>query len=893
MTKYALVLLILLYLGLLFFIAYYVEKKFKKKAASSPAVYVLGLAAYCSAWTYYGSVGMASTQGFNFLTIYIGPIIAVPLWIFTLRKIISISKNNNISSIADFISLRYGNDRLLGLIITILCTIAIIPYISLQLKAISESFALISNDDTGGSHLFQDSAFYLSLVIGVFTAFFGTRSSDATHNRTGILFTIAFESVIKLFIFLCIGIYVTYGLFDGTADIYQKAVEKIDLTPHLGITNISTGLNWSFMIVLSFMMIFLLPRQFHVTVVEYNKKSHLKHAIWGFPLYLLLFNIFVIFIAWAGMISLPSDANPDYYTILLPLNQGNITMATIVFFGGLSAAVSMIVISSLALSTMISNNFLIPYGIFGRFSDETPEKNNRVIKNIRRITILVLIIIAYILFTSIRNGQSLFSIGLVSFIIIAQLGPSFFLGIYWNRGTLLGAKAGIIGGFIVTTLIYIIPFLYSSVFNDNSIIEQGYFGLSILRPNNILGISEMTPTTSAFFWSIFVNTGLYAILSLVITGNYRERNYGEIYVNSHDYNDLEETAYVWEGEAYISDITNLLVRFLGEEKANIRISRFRRKYNINPNEKLADARFINFSEKQLSGIIGNVSAKTLIANIVRERPLRLTDMLDVLEENKTAIATNKELKKKSKELEKLTDRLTLANKKLKELDRKKDSFLNTVAHELKTPVTSIGISSDVLLDDDEMPAQIRSEFLQNIQKDTDRLSTLISNILNLEKLRTGREKLNRNKELLSSTLVKAIEGISGIAKKNGVTLEIDIHKELIFWHDGTKFYQVFTNILSNSLKYVPEENGIIKVRTSHNDNNIFIEFHDNGKGIPKEDLPYIFDKFYQSENQDLNKPIGSGLGLAIVKTIVEMHGGEIWVSNKNKGGVVFTIKLDK
>lgn len=892
MTKYALTILILLYLGMLFLIAYYVEKKYKKAASSSPLVYVLGLATYCSAWTYYGSIGMATTQGINFLTIYIGPVIAVPLWIVTLRKIISISKSNNISSIADFIALRYGNSRSLGLLITSICTIAIIPYISLQLKAVSESFALVSNDNTSGEHLFQDSAFYLSLVIGMFTAFFGTRSSDATHNRTGMLFTVAVESVIKLVIFLAIGIYVTYFMYDGTTDIYEIAKSSIDLSNHFGINSLASGLNWSFMIVVSFMMIFLLPRQFHLTVVEYAQKSHLKHAIWGFPLYLLLFNIFVIFIAWAGRISLPENANPDYYTILLPLSDGNVTMATLVFFGGLSAAVSMIVISSLALSTMISNNVIIPYGILSRFGKDTSERNNEFIKNIRRGVILLLVLMAYTLFVSIRNDQSLFSLGLISFIIVAQLAPSFFIGMYWNRGTSLGAKVGIVGGYLVTVFTYIVPFIYSSVFNNNSIMEQGYFGWDILRPDNMLAVSDITATTTTFFWSIFVNTGLYLTLSVMVKGNYRERNYGEIYVNSGDYDALQESAYIWQGEAYFKDISELLIRFLGEEKAKKRIDHFRTKYNIHPDEKLADARFVNYSEKLLSSILGNVSAKKLIANVVNEKPLSLVDVLDVLEENKIAIATNKKLKKKSKELEELTDRLTEANIKLQELDRKKDTFLNTVAHELKTPVTSIGISSDVLLDED-MPQELRSRFLKNIQTDTDRLSSLIGNILDLEKLASGREKLNLSHLSLDHTLKKAIEGIRIIAQKKGINIQEEIDDNLHFKHDYTKFYQVFTNILSNALKFVKDNEGKITIRAKNLDNDIVIEFIDNGVGVDPVDLPFIFDKFYQSKNQDLKKPIGSGFGLAIVKTIVEMHGGQITASNGNHKGAVFTIKLTK
>lgn len=884
--------LILVYLGFLFFLAYRVEEKYKRRAASSPWVYVLGIAVYCTAWTYYGSIGVASSDGLQFLTIYLGPIIATPLWIVVMKKVIAISKVNNISSIADFISLRYGNSRSLGMMITLLCAMAIIPYISLQLKAVSESFSIITNDKGSTHNLFKDSAFYLSMMIAIFTTIYGTRSSDVTDNRTGILFTVAFESALKLIIFLVVGVYVTYYLFDGTTDIYNQAAANFDLSSHFSVSSLASGMNWSFMILLSFMMIFLLPRQFHVTVVEYSKKSHIKHAIWGFPLYLLLFNVFVIFIAWAGKLSLPAWANPDYYSVLLPMQAGNTTMATVVFFGGLSAAVSMIVISSLALSTMISNNIIIPYEMFDLLNEDRSERNNQLIKNIRRVIIFGLIITAYILFVSIKNDQSLFSIGLISFIILAQLAPSFFIGLYWNRGSSLGAKVGIISGVLVTFLIYIIPFLYSSVWNDSTIVKQGYFGVDILRPDHFLGIDVMTPVTAAFFWSMFVNTGLYLVLSVLFKGNYRERNYGEIYANNTAYNDLQENAYIWEGEAYVEDIRDILERFLGERKAEYEISKFRTKYGIDANEKYADSRFINYSEKLLSGIIGSVSAKTLLSNVVQEKPMSLVEVLNVLEENKTAIATNKELTQKSEELQKLTHRLTEANEKLQELDKKKDVFLNTVAHELKTPITSIGISSDVLMDE-EMPSELRVEFLNNIKLDTERLSDLITNILDLEKLASGREKLNFTHERLDETLKEAVDGVRRIADSEDIKIKEVVDVPIIFEHDKTKFYQVFTNILSNSLKYMPDKDGYILVRSQDFDHHILVEIIDNGKGIDPADLPYIFDKFYQSKNQDLIKPVGSGFGLAIVKTIVEMHGGQVWASNKKGGGAVFTIKLMK
>ena len=396
MSNYLLILIIVAYLALLFFLAYWAEKKQAGRLVNNPYVYVLSLAIYCTAWTYYGSIGIASRSGISFLAIYLGPVIALPLWIVLMRKTIRISKQHKISSIADFVSLRYGNNRPLGALVTLVCLLAIIPYISLQLKAVSETFALVSNKDSYVSTgIWDDSTFYIALLIAIFVAFFGTQSTDASQGKRGIMATVALESILKLLFFLIVGIFVVYFLFDGTTDLYQKASRTENFTRLSSFGGLENGFNWMFTICLSFFAIFLLPRQFHVAVVENQDVNHLKKAIWLFPLYLLLFNIFVIFIAWAGNLSLPESVNHDYYSLLLPLQQGNTFLALLVFMGGFSAVISMIVVSTLALSTMVSNNIIIPYGFIKKLVEGNPEENAKNIKSIRRIAIFLLIIVAY------------------------------------------------------------------------------------------------------------------------------------------------------------------------------------------------------------------------------------------------------------------------------------------------------------------------------------------------------------------------------------------------------------------------------------------------------------------------------------------------------------------
>ncbi|MEM1339993.1 MAG: ATP-binding protein [Bacteroidota bacterium] len=891
MNNYLLIVIIVAYLAFLFFLAYWAEKQKGRKLVNNPYVYVLSLAIYCTAWTYYGSVGSASHSGISFLAIYLGPVIALPLWIVVMRKIIRISKQHKISSIADFVSLRYGNNRPLGALVTLTCLLGIIPYISLQLKAVSETFALVANEtsyvDMG---VFGDSTFYIALLIAIFVAFFGTQSTDASKGKRGIMATIALESILKLVFFLVIGIFVVYILFDGTTDLYQKAVSTPNFQELSSFGGLENGFNWMFTICLSFFAIFLLPRQFHVAVVENQDIDHLKKAIWLFPLYLLLFNIFVIFIAWAGNLSLPADVNNDYYTLLLPLQQGHTTLALMVFMGGFSAVISMIVVSTLALSTMVSNNIIIPYGFIKKLVEGNPHENAKSIKSIRRIAIFLLIIVAYFFYERFSNQLSLYSIGLVAFVIIAQLAPSFFLGLFWRRGTAKAAKAGITIGLLIVVYTLLVPIVVNALSTSSTFVEKGLFGYEWLRPSQLFGLDYLTPESNAFLWSLSFNSLTFIGFSLVAKGNYRERNYAEMFVHHENYENLQEGAFVWKGEAYVDDIKRLLNRFLGEQRTLRALTIFNRKYNISEAEEKADSRLINFSEKLLTGTIGSASAKILLASVSKEKPISLVEVLNILEENKETKANNKLLFEKSKELSQMALKLQMANEELLQQDKLKDEFLDTVAHELKTPITSIKAASEIL-EDEDMPVLLRQQFLENISKDTDRLAKLINNILDLEKLSSDRTELNIETRSINSTVKKAIQGVERIAMQRGAKVDFRESDYLQGMYDEDRILQVLTNLLSNALKFTEKEKGIIRIVIAEEENDIAIAVEDNGRGIPEEDHNYIFEKFYQSKNQNTKKPQGSGFGLAICKRIVERHQGSIWADREFQKGarLVFTL----
>jgi signal transduction histidine kinase len=639
--------------------------------------------------------------------------------------------------------------------------------------------------------------------------------------------------------------------------------------------------------------VFLLPRQFHTAIVENNKESHIKTAMWLFPLYLLLFNIFVFPIAWGGNILFQGKGmNSDTYSLLIPQFFNNNFLTVLVFLGGFSAAISMIIVSSIALSTMVSNNFLIPYGFIGSLQNSSPEKNTKRILNSRKIGIFILIMSAYAIYRVFILDYSLVSIGLVSFVVVGQLAPSFFGALFWRRGSKQGAIAGIVIGFLICIYTLLIPYSIGITDATNQFIQNGPWGIELLKPFQLFGLDYLQPIPHAVFWSLFFNMISYFAISVSFKGNYRERNYAEMFVDIDKYNTNHEDAFVWKGTAYISDIQKVLLRFLGEAKTKRALSIFNLKYNIDKDVTTADARFIKFAENLLTGHIGTASAKILISNVVKEDKISLTEVLRILEESKENILVNKKLTETSNELKLISTKLKDANQELVNKDVQKDEFLDTVTHELRTPITAIRAASEILHDDDDMPEDLRKQFLQNIISESDRLNRLIDKILDLEKFETGKQKLYLSNNDIAKTIRNTLESLHQLIKNKHITVEFNQgSNEIKAFYDEERIVQVVHNLVSNAIKFCDELNGKITISIVENQDVIEVKIHNNGKGIADNDFEAIFDKFYQSRNQNVKKPIGSGLGLAICKKIIEHHKGTIWAENTDGGGAMFTFTL--
>jgi signal transduction histidine kinase len=890
----------LLYLGLLFGVAYYAEYRLKKGRSiiNNGYVYALSLAVYCTAWTYYGSVGQASTIGIQFLAVYIGPTIMAALFWPVLRKMIRICKTQRINSIADLISIRYGKNFSLAVVVTILCMVGIIPYIALQLKAISESMNILigaAEIGTGLTNILGDNTFYIAAVLAFFIILFGTRSIDAAEKHEGLVAAIAFESIVKLVAFIAVGIFVTYGLFDGFGDIFSKATNNETLNKLFQFTKNTDYTSWTGLVLLSMLAVVFLPRQFQVSVVENVKESHLKKAIWVFPLYLLLITFFVLPIAFGGYLLLgKTGVNADTYVLVLPLQNGAKWLSLFTFIGGFSAATSMIIVETIAISTMMSNNIATPLLLVAKnFKTKGDGQLTNSILNIRRFSILLIIALAFLYDKLVAQHFSLVSIGMVSFAAVAQFAPAVIGGIYWKDASQKGAMAGICIGFFIWFYTAVIPSMASTGFVDISIINNGPWGISWLKPPSLFGMQGMDSITHCFFWSMFFNILLFILVSLYSKRSAQEIYQAEIFVDIFRYSVATEKNVLWKGTAYLPDLNSLLANFLGNERAEKLLITYAQRNKISLENKRADPRLVNFAEKVLGGVIGSASARIMVSSVTKEEELKIDEVLNILRESQQMMELNKELRKKSSELEKATKQLTAVNEQLTEMDKTKDEFLYTVTHELRTPVTSIRAMAEIVHDNTDMDEDQKLQFLAGIIKETERLSHLITQVLNLEKYESGKQLLNRTSVQLNSLIKDAVQSIKPLADAKGITTAIKIPDSMFLVQcDPDLIMQVLNNLLSNAVKFAPEK-GLVAVSVHNNLDGLQIWVEDNGKGIEPGLQELIFDKFFQAKNQTLRKPEGSGLGLAICKKIIDLHEGDIWVvSEMNKGSkFIFTLPI--
>jgi sigma-B regulation protein RsbU (phosphoserine phosphatase) len=647
----------ILYTALIFVIAWYAHRRKEtgRSIICNPLVYTLSLGVYCTSWTFFGSIGKAASSGIDFLLIYLGPSLTAFSWLFLLRRIIKISKEHNITSIADFLSQRYGKSPWLGALVTLIAFFGIMPYIALQLKAVSSSFFILGGANNlplthvnAGSNSNFPTTLLLAFTLAIFSIVFGARKLVSSERHEGLIAAIAFESLIKLVALLAVGILVTYGMFGGFIDIFN-IFHSYDPKGFARLFTLSFSANSPnytspfTLLFLSMGAIMLLPRQFHVMVIENSDERHIATAMWLFPAYLFLINLFVMPIAIGGILKTGSSINAEYFVLLLPQLAGYRSIALLAFLGGLSAAAGMVMVESITISTMLLNHIFMP--IIIRFNPRTWFPI--LLINLKRFGIILVVMLGYGYYEMIGDSYTLVNMGLISFSAAAQFMPAMLGGLYWKRGNKAGAISGILFGFLIWLYTLLLPSFGKSGWIAESLLNQGPFGIALLKPTSLFGMTGMDIWSHSLFWSMLFNISLYIICSILLQQSDQERDQVHKFIGvfSREEANRRTERKRLSKPVKTDQFVNLMSKFIGETEARLALDQYFKDRNISSDGNISEFELPNlkrFTEKTLAGSVGGAAARAIVNNFLSGIGSSMEPVYDIFSSIRTNLDQNRE-----------------------------------------------------------------------------------------------------------------------------------------------------------------------------------------------------------------------------------------------------------
>lgn len=628
-----LLLVSLLYVGLLFVVAFAGDRRplYPRQPRLRPIVYSLALAVYCSSWTFYGAVGTAARDGLAYLPIYLGPILLFVFGIGLLRRLLQVVRQRNITSIADFIGARFGKSHGLAALVAVIAVIAVVPYIALQFKAVAMSFGVLGGAAHGAVTAGGiDSALWCAMLLAVFAILFGTRSIDATEHHHGMVLAIALESLIKLLAFVVLA---GYALWRGPG---------LVSTVELPMAQLSHGLSPGFLAqtMLAFCAMFCLPRQFQIGMVECEDASDLKRARWMLPLYLIVISVAVLPIVAAGM-HLPQvrDGAADAWVLTLPMTHGDRGMALLAFIGGFSAATGMVIVASVALSTMISNDLVMPalLRIPGLNLEQRSDLSQLVLR-VRRVAIVVLALMAYAYYRVAAGAENLAATGLLAFAAVAQFAPALIAALYWRSASRRGVVVGLLGGFAVWLYTLLLP----AVSRSSAWLQQGPFGWDWLRPQALFHLSGWDPVMHGTFWSLLVNMGCLVFISLRFRPSLEERLHAAMFMEAGP--DSRHGAGDWRGRVAVADLRTIAERIVGERSSTRAFDEYaqRRGRPLLAGEA-ADRALIQYTERLLASAVGAANARRILIGALSGSGLDVAESMALMDEASQELRFNRAL----------------------------------------------------------------------------------------------------------------------------------------------------------------------------------------------------------------------------------------------------------
>ncbi len=922
-----LLLAICAYVSALFAVALWVERGSARarRWARSPYTYALALGVYCTSWTFYGSVGSAATEGSAFLTIYLGPTLAVILWGAFLRKMVRIKNVFRITSIADLISARYGKSQRLAALATVVAVVGTTPYIALQLRSVTSTFRVMA------SGIAAESSWLAPRVGGVvvglmilFTILFGARRLDPTERHEGLMLALAAECLVKLFAFLAVGIFVTFVMHDGPGAIFSRLAEGAGrdfLQPRT--PELAGAIGFCSLLLLSMSAIQFLPRQFHIAVVENSDERHVHTAAWLLPLYLFLSSLFVIPMGAAAVLAGVTGSQLDTVVLHFPLAAGVPWLSLLVFIGGFSAATGMIIVEALAVSTMITNHLLLP--IF----EATRRLNflRRSLLRVRWAAIGLVLCAGYLFDLALGHAHSLASMGLISFAAVAQFAPAIVGGLYWRRGSGTGAAAGLAVGGAIWLYTLLLPALLGSLPTPPAFLREGLFGLASLRPWALFGLDGLHPVSHAVIWSLLFNGIAYVLGSLLSTPSEAEERIATGFVDILKISPARRPVWV-EDEASVSLATKstmidgLLRRYFdSEHAAEIRL-RCEATLALGREDKIsvgALAALYGEIERVLAGSIGAAAAHQavrqqlvytpeeaselprvygrILANL-KVSPGDLKRRVDYYQERAAFLeaqaaqleasveARTAELKESNAKLQGEVHERQRAQQELSRSNAELEQFAYVASHDLQEPLRMVASYLQLIerrykdkLDSDG------NDFIGFAVDGAKRMQSLISDLLLFARIGT------RGKAFVNTDCAKLLETIQldlriAIAD-SGARLTIGPLPTVL--GDDLQLRQLFANLVGNALKFRGASPPDVRINAERQDGEWRFSVTDNGIGIERRYFEQIFRLFHRLHTRAAYP--GNGIGLSLCKKIVERHGGRIWVESQTGHGTTFTFTI--
>jgi Na+/proline symporter/signal transduction histidine kinase len=1004
------------YLGLLFAVAWIGDRKARGPEAaerSRPIVYALSLAIYCTSWTYFGGVGLAAERGWEFLGIYIGPMLMFTLGLPLIRRITVIAKRERLTSIADFIAARYGKNPVVAMIVALVALAGAVPYIALQLKAVSASVAaLVDTSDYAiglDSHQLIDLPLLVSLSLALFAVVFGTRHADATEHQNGLMVAIATESLVKLLAIGTVGVTVAFFLFDGPSDLFSAAERHVEAAAALAYKT-PPG-RWITLIALSAFAIVMLPRQFHVTVVENRSHGELKLAAIFFPLYLIAINLFVLPIALGGVILFNGAGDADLYVLTVPLQSGLKTITLIAFIGGFSAATAMVIVASVALAIMISNDIVLPVllrrNLVGAPSDTT-EDLGRLVLMVRRGSIFGVMLLGYLYYRAAGASNGLASIGLIAFAAIGQMAPAMLGGLFWRRANARGAIAGITSGFMVWAWLLFIP----SLGGTDTSSDAGLILDALLPSSKFFSGPGSDPFINSVLLSMIINTACFVIGSLSRNAKLIERQQAAVYIPQSENPRLLMRS--WRTGLTVGDLKTVIGRYLGEERMQRSFANFeaRRGRPLDPRQ-VADADLLNFSEQLLGSAIGSSSARLVMTLTMRRHDAQPDDTALLLDQASEAIEYNQgvlqtalaqmdqgvavfdgenrlsiwnrrfralldlpesvgqvgfplsaivaqlaergdiavgsevdvmetiltpetsfvlhldqgarivELRsnampdrgivttvtditaqvKAARELEVAnetlearvgarTQELTAVNQQLaearaaaEEANLGKTRFFAAAGHDILQPLNAARLYSSTLVE--RLGHSPNSDLVLNIDSALESVESILGAVLDISRLDTGAMKPRMTALPLAPFLKRIETDYQPLAQARGLRLTF-LPTSLKVTSDGMLLRRLVQNLVSNAIKYTVT--GRVLVGARKRGQEVWIEVHDTGIGIPKSKFRTVFKEFARLD-EGARTASGLGLGLSIVDRIGRVLNHPVELQSTPGKGTVFRVRL--